>query len=94
MKLQKRENVFRHLAELLNSGPFFFRPDDACQNRFSWFSDVFRLDSKGGKVCKSCRSRQELSNEIAIQTSIEMQKSPSIQPRTSLSEFGDGPSEV
>ena len=24
---------------------------------------VFQLDSKGAKVCKSCTSRQELSNE-------------------------------
>jgi hypothetical protein len=26
-----------------------FRPDDACQNRVSWFSDAFILDSKGIK---------------------------------------------
>ena len=41
----------------------------------------------GAKACKSCRSRQELSNEIAIQTSIDLQNSASIQPRTSLSKF-------
>ena len=29
------------------------------------FFMVFLLDSKGAKVCKSCRSRQELSNVIA-----------------------------
>ena len=34
------------------------------------------------KVCKSCRSRQELSHEYSIA------KSASIQPRTSLSKFG------
>ena len=27
---------------------------------------VFLLDSKGAKVCKSCRSRQELSNEYLL----------------------------
>ena len=45
-----------------------------------------KSDSQGAKVCKYCRSRQELffSNEIAIQTSICLQSSASIQPRTSL----------
>ena len=33
---------------------------------------VFLLDSKGANACKSCRFRQELSNEIAIQTSISI----------------------
>ena len=27
---------------------------------------VFLLDSKGAKACKSCRSRQELSNEYFL----------------------------
>ena len=27
---------------------------------------VFLLDSKGARVCKSCRFRQELSNEYVI----------------------------
>ena len=27
---------------------------------------VFLLDSKGAKVCKCCRSRQELSNEYLL----------------------------
>ena len=27
---------------------------------------VFRLESKGAEVCKSCRSRQELSNECLL----------------------------
>ena len=27
---------------------------------------VFQLDSKGAKACKSCRSRQELSNEYLL----------------------------
>ena len=27
---------------------------------------VFLLDSKGAKACKSCRSRQELSNEYLL----------------------------
>ena len=27
---------------------------------------VFRLDSKGANVCKSCRYRQELSNEYLL----------------------------
>ena len=72
------------------------RPEDACQKRFSWF----RLESKGAKVCKShkcksCRSRQGLSNEIAIQTSmyylltIYLQYLASIQPRTGLSKFAN-----
>ena len=38
-------------------------------------------------MCKSCRSRQELSNEIAIQTSIYLQNLASIQPRTSPLQF-------
>ena len=28
---------------------------------------VFRLESKGAEVCKSCRSRQELSNEYLLE---------------------------
>ena len=40
----------------------------------------------GAKACKSCRSRQELSK--LIPTSIYLQQSASIQPRTSLSKFG------
>ena len=44
---------------------------------------VFLLDSKGAKVCKSCRSRQELS----IQTNIYSQNLASMQPRTSLFNF-------
>ena len=49
------------------------------------------------KACKSFRSRQELSmslflnllfEQIAIPTSIYLQKSASIQPRTSPSKFG------
>ena len=31
-----------------------------------WLFVVFRLDSKSAKVCKSCRSRQELSNEYLL----------------------------
>ena len=48
------------------------------------FFVVFRLDSKGAisaNVCRSCRSRQELSNEGLLA------KSVSILPRTSLSKF-------
>ena len=30
------------------------------------FFMVFRLESQGAEVCKSCRSRQELSNEYLI----------------------------
>ena len=37
----------------------------------------------GAKACKSCRSRQELSNEHLIY----LQNSASVQPRTSLSKF-------
>ena len=43
----------------------------------------------GAKVRKSCRSRQELSNQIAIQTNIYLQILASIQPRTSLSKFAN-----
>ena len=75
----KCEIVWQNLVEILNakrcsasllrcglmvSSPGReLRPEDACQKRFSWFSDVFRLESQGAKACKSCRSRQELSNE-------------------------------
>ena len=48
---------------------------------------VFQLDSKGAKVYKHCRSRQELSNKILVQTSIHLQNLASIQPRTGLSKF-------
>ena len=47
---------------------------------------VFRLESQGAKACKSCRSRQELSNEYLL-FSIYLQKLASIKPRTSLSKF-------
>ena len=40
---------------------------------------VFRLDSKNAKVCKSCTSRQELSNEYLL-FSIYSQFLASIQP--------------
>ena len=44
------------------------RPEDACQKRFSWFSDWSPKVQKCVNLpkthkCKSCRSRQELSNE-------------------------------
>ena len=40
------------------------RPEDACQKRFSWFSDWSPKVQKCVKThkCKSCRSRQELSD--------------------------------
>ena len=40
----------------------------------------------GAKACKSCRSRQELSNEY-FNFTIYLQNSASIQPRTGLSKF-------
>ena len=40
------------------------------------------------QVCKSCRSRQELSHEYLRFTSIHLQILVSIQPRTTLSKFG------
>ena len=43
----------------------------------------------GAKACQSNRSRQELSNESFIPTSTYLQKSASIQPRTSPVEFAD-----
>ena len=46
----------------------------------------FCLRLNGAKVCESCRSRQELSNEYLVFT-IYLQKTASIQPRTGLSEF-------
>ena len=58
------------------------------------------LFSQKTHKCKSCRFRQELSvsphvpflnllfEQIAIPTSIYLQKSATIQPRTSLSKFG------
>ena len=45
------------------------------------FFMVFQLDSKGVKMCKSCRSRQELSNEYYLKILA------SVQPRTGLSKF-------
>ena len=33
---------------------------------FEFGAVVFGLDSKGAKACKSCRSRQELSNEYLV----------------------------
>ena len=54
----------------------------------SWSSVPFRKFEEnmlsGAKACKSCRSRQELSNEYSILFS-----SASIQPRTSLSKFAN-----
>ena len=46
LKLQTCEHVWRHLAEFLNSERC---PDDAYQNRFSWFC---RLESDGAEVWK------------------------------------------
>ena len=40
-----------------------------CLTKFSRIFEcgaVFLLDSKGPKMCKSCRSRQELSNEYSL----------------------------
>ena len=45
----------------------------------------------GAEVCKSCRSRQELS---FIPTSIHLQRFVSIQPRTSLSKFANNSPKV
>ena len=42
-----------------------FRPDAACQKRFSWFLDWIQ---KGAKGCKSYRSRQESSNKYLVFT--------------------------
>ena len=36
------------------------------RNGAKWTFMVFQLDSKGAKVCKSCRSRQEISNEYLL----------------------------
>ena len=44
------------------------------------------VDLSGAKVGKSSRSRQEPSNEYLLAK--HLQKSASIQPRTSLSKFG------
>ena len=38
------------------------RPEDACQKRLL----VFRLESQGAKVNKSCRSPQELSRKYLV----------------------------
>ena len=54
IKLQKCENVWRNLVE--------FRIRRGAKTLFM----VFLLDSKGAKACKSCRSRQELSNEYLL----------------------------
>ena len=47
---------------------------------------VFLLDSKGAKVCESCRSRQGLSKEYLLFI-IYLQHSATIQPRRDLSKF-------
>ena len=65
------------------------RPEDACQKRFSWFSDwntkVQKCVNPKTHKCKSCRSRQELSNEYL--GTIYLQHLASIQPRTSPQTF-------
>ena len=69
MKLQNSENVWRILAESLNA--------ERCK---SVLFMVFQLDSEGAQLCKSCRSRQELSSEYLL-FSIYLQNLASIQPR-------------
>ncbi len=70
---------------------------NACQERFFL---VFRLDSESAKACKSCRSRQELSNEYFLATFGLKARTyllacllacllASIQPRTGLSKFAN-----
>ena len=43
---------------------FVFRPDDAVQKRFSWFSDLIQAVERSAL----CRSRRELSNEFLFAT--------------------------
>ena len=61
-----------------------------CLTKFSRNLEIFNagrlLDSKGAKVCKSCRSRQGLSKEYLL-FSIYFQKLASIHPITGLSKF-------
>ena len=47
---------------------------------------MLNFERSGVNVCRSCRSRQELSNPFP--TNIYLQKSASVQPRTSPSKFG------
>ena len=60
---------FPGLAALLRSDGFF--SGAVCFVRRTLAKGVFHgslVDSKGAKVCKSCRSRQELSNEYLVFT--------------------------
>ena len=56
-----------------------FRPDDACQKRFSWFSDWIQKVQQFVNLVDLVKS---------FHPSIYSQQSASIQPRTSLSKFG------
>ena len=92
------------LAALLRSDGFFsgavyFVRRTLARSVFHFI--VFLLDSKDAKVCKSCRSRQELSHDVPFSQflferdsysheylvlfPIYLQKLASIQPRTGLS---------
>ena len=61
-----------------------FKRCQKCAFSLSYFQ--FRFFSPQRRTCKSCRSRQELSNEYLL-FSIYLQKSASIQPRTGLTTF-------
>ena len=56
-----------------------------------FFPHFSHTDSKTVQRSALCRSRRELSNEIAIPTSIYLQNLASIQPRTSLVKFARCP---
>ena len=76
-------------AALLRSDGFF--SGAVCFVRRTLAKGVFHgslVDSKGAKVCKSCRSRQELSN-VYLLLRIYLQNLASIQPRTGLSKFAN-----
>ena len=56
--MQKCENEWRNLAEFLNAERCNYRIPKVEKSLFM----VALSDSKGAQMCKSCRSRQELSN--------------------------------
>ena len=64
LKIREILKVNVQNAKMCNEIPLnFLIRSEASQKRFSWFSDWIQ---KVQKACKSCRSRQELSNEYLL----------------------------
>ena len=86
-KLDVKSNCNVKIAKIRMNWIFMYSILPKLWQLFCWIFE----DLSGAKVCTSCRSRQELPNFIP--TNIYLQNLASIQPRMSLSKFGEKYSE-